>query len=108
MRCPEGQERERAGHDRRNRADRSRLRSDGRRPQRDRARQHELHGENRSEFVDGRIFRFAGQRGASPPSAKNVPTVTMVVPNATIPSAVGVSRCASTNVPMNATTWAAA
>ena len=43
-----------------------------------------------------------------PPSAKKLPTVTTVSPNATLPRAVGESRCASTSMPTNATTWAAA
>ena len=43
-----------------------------------------------------------------PPSAKKLPMVTRVVPNATTPKALGKSRCASTRVPTKATTWAAA
>jgi hypothetical protein len=56
----------------------------------------------RSSTVRSSVLRTSAAPSRS--SAKNVPTVTIVVPNATFPSAVGVSRCASTNVPMNATT----
>ena len=68
----EGEQGKRARHDRRDGSGRAGPESHDRHRQRDHERQYELHGEERSELVDGGVVGSADQRGAEPPIGKEV------------------------------------